>query len=108
MATMTIAKLHKLLGEMVEAGNGRTPVCVDKSSFYHPLEGDGVLILDVVEAQARTITIADDDGWTATNKDGSEKTRNVFVLCGGHRAAEVTPNAQVTGASPALMAKRPR
>ena len=97
MATMTVAKLHKLLGEMVEAGNGRKPVCVDKSSFYHQLEDDGVLILDVVEAQARTITIADDDGWTATNKDGSEKTRKVFVLGGGHRVDDVTPNAALTG-----------
>ena len=39
---------------------------------------------DVTEAKADTITIADDDGWTATNKDGSEKTRKVFVLGGGH------------------------
>ena len=84
MATMTVARLHKMLGELVADGQGRRPVCVNKASFYHPLEGDGVWILDVTEAKADTITMADDDGWTATNKDGSEKTRKVFVIGGGH------------------------
>ena len=84
MATMTVARLHKMLGELVADGQGRRPVCVNKASFYHPLEGDGVAILDVTEAKADTITMADDDGWTATNTDGSEKTRKVFVIGGGH------------------------
>lgn len=84
MATMTVAKLHKLLGTLVESGQGRRPVCVNKESFYHPLEDDGVVILDATEAKAQTITIADDDGFTATNKDGSEKTRKVFLIGGGH------------------------
>ena len=66
---------------------------MNKASFFHPLESDGVAILDVTEAKAETITMADDDGWAATNKDGSEKTRKVFVLGGGHRPDEVTPNA---------------
>ena len=60
MATMTVARLHKMLGKMVEAGNGRRPVCVNKASFYHPLESDGVAILDVTEAKAETIAMADD------------------------------------------------
>ena len=81
---MTVAKLHKLLGTLVEEGQGRRPVCVNKASFYHPLESDGVAILDVTEAKADTITMADDDGWTATNKDGTERTRKVFVIGGGH------------------------
>lgn len=84
MATMTVARLHKLLGAMVDDGQGRRPVCVSKTSFYHPLESDGATILDVTEAKAETITMADDDGGAATNKDGSEKTRKVFVLGGGH------------------------
>lgn len=84
MATMTVAKLHKLLGTLVEEGQGRRPVCVNKSSFYHPLESDGVAILDVTEAKADTITMADDDGWTVSNNDGSEKTRKVVVIGGGH------------------------
>lgn len=84
MATMTVAKLHKLLGVLVEDGQGRRPVCVNKASFYHPLESDGVAILDVTEAREESITMTDDDGWAATNKDGTEKARRVFVLGGGH------------------------
>ena len=84
MATMTVAKLHKLLGALVDEGQGRRPVCVNKASFYHPLESDGVAILVATEAKADTITMSDDDGWTAINKDGSEKTRKVFVIGGGH------------------------
>ena len=84
MATMTVAKLHKLLGTLVEEGQGRRPVCVNKASFYHPLESDGVAILDVTEAKADSITMVDYDGWTATNKDGTERTRKVFVIGGGH------------------------
>jgi hypothetical protein len=57
---------------------------VNKASFYHPLEDDGAVILDATDAKAETITMADDDGWTATNKDGSEKLRKVFVIGGGH------------------------
>lgn len=83
--TMTVSRLHKILGEMIKNGCGRRPVCIDKSSFYHPLERDGVLILDVTEANPDTIWIADDDGFKATNKDGSEKTKKVFVLGGGYK-----------------------
>lgn len=93
MATMTVARLHKLLGALVEDGQGRRPVCVSKTSFYHPLESDGVAILDVTDAKAETITMADDDGFAATNKDGSERMRKVFVLGGGH-AADLVPNVK--------------
>lgn len=84
MSTMTVTKLHKLLGVLIEDGQGRRSVCVNKASFHHPLESDGVAILDVTEARAESITMADDDGFSATNKDGSEKVRKVFVLGGGH------------------------
>ena len=73
-----------MLGELVESGQGRRPVCVNKASFWHPLERDGTVILDATEAKADTITMCDDDGGTATNKDGSERTRKVFVIGGGH------------------------
>ncbi len=88
MATMTVARLHKLLCAMLELGQGRRPVCVNKESFYHPCEIDGAVILDVTEATAKTICIADDDGGIAYNKDGSEKTRKVLVLGGGHKVSE--------------------
>lgn len=81
---MTVARLHKILGSMIEAGNGRRPVCVDKESFYHPLEADGATILHVTDADAKTINMTDDDGGTAVNADGSERLRKVFVLGGGH------------------------
>lgn len=91
MATMTVAKLHKLLGALVEEGQGRRPVCVNKDTFYHPLESDGVVVLDVTEVKTDAITMADDDGFAATNKDGSEKVRKVFVLSGGY-ALDKVPN----------------
>lgn len=84
MATITVARLHKMLGELVESGQGRRPVCVNKATFWHPLESDGAVILEATEAKAETITMCDDDGGTATNKDGTEKTRKVFVIGGGH------------------------
>lgn len=88
MATMTVARLHKMLCAMVEQGKGRRPVCVNKASFYHPLEDDGVTILDVTDAKEESITIADGDGWAETNANGSERTRNVLVLGGGYDEAE--------------------
>lgn len=81
---MTVARLHKMLGELVATGQGRRAVCVNKASFYHPLEDDGVTILDVTEAETDEITLADGDGWAETNADGSERTRKVFILGGGH------------------------
>ena len=42
---MTIGRLHKLLGKMVEQGHARKPVCADKGTFFHPLESDGITIL---------------------------------------------------------------
>jgi len=68
MAAMTVARLHKMLGQLIEEGQGRRPVVMNKASFYHPLESDGVVILDVTEAKADTITMADDDGWTAARR----------------------------------------
>ncbi len=62
MATMTVARLHKMLGQLIEEGQGRRPVVMNKASFYHPLESDGVALLDVTEAKADTITMANDDG----------------------------------------------
>lgn len=85
MATMTVAKLHKLLGAMVDEGQGRRPVCVNKASFYHPLESDGVVILDVTEAKAELITIADDDGFI------TNQARKVFILGGGY-VLDMVPN----------------
>ena len=79
----TVAKLHKLLGALIEQGHGRKPVCVDKSTFSHPLESDGALILDVDSVEGpRWICMADDDGGTKWNSDGSESGRQVVIIKG--------------------------
>lgn len=82
--TMTVAKLHRLLGEIVERGHGRKPVCIDKSTFHHPLEGDGALILGVESVEGpRWIYNCDDEGGVKENADGSESGRMTVVLKGG-------------------------
>lgn len=95
--SMTVRKLHQLLGQLVVAGHGRKPVCVDKSSFSHPLEGDGVAILDVAGARGPVfVNLADDDGGTKQNKNGTESGRQTVILFGEAEDPEQKP-----GASPA-------
>jgi hypothetical protein len=81
--TMTVSKLHKLLGDLVAAGHGRKPVLVNKASFTNPLEEDGVVILPIATVSGpRWIGTSDDDGGTKWNKDGSESGQTVIVLSG--------------------------
>lgn len=82
--TITVARLHRLLGEMVERGHGRKPVCIDKMSFSHPLEIDGCTILGVESVEGpRFIPNFDDDGGFKENADGTESGRMTVVLKGG-------------------------
>lgn len=81
---MTITALHKLLGKQIENGHGRKPVCVDKSSFKHPLEDDGAVILDVASAKLTWVPQVDEDGGMKENADGTEAHRTCFVLNGGY------------------------
>jgi hypothetical protein len=81
---MTIAKMHKLLGEMIQNGHGRKRVCVDKSTFRHPLEGDGAVILDVDSMEVVSFPMLDDDGFTKTRSDGSESCHTAAVICGDY------------------------
>lgn len=83
--TMTVARLHKQLSQMVENGQGWMKVCVNKPSFSHPLEGDGAVILNVQSADHEWIPLCDDDGGIATRADGTERGSMRFVLDGGHR-----------------------
>ncbi len=64
--TMTVARLHKQLSEMVQNGQGWMKVAVNKRSFHHPLESDGAVILDVQSAAFTWVPLTDDDGGTAT------------------------------------------
>jgi hypothetical protein len=83
MMGMTIGKLHKELEELIKAGHRRKPVCVDKQSFYHPLESDGATILDIKEVSMQWVATLDDDGEFAMNKDGTERGKTVLVISGG-------------------------
>lgn len=79
---MTVSKLHKLLGEMIARGHGRKPVCVDKATFQHNCEADGVTILDVCKVKLISHWIDDGDGCAIINKDGTERQKTSFVLLG--------------------------
>ena len=82
--SMTVQRLHRLLGQMIEDGHGRKPVFVNKASFYDNREIDGVLILPVEDIEGpKWIPMADDDGGTQCNADGSESGRRVVILQGG-------------------------
>lgn len=81
--SMTVSRLHKLLGALVEAGHGRKPVLINKPTFRHNCEDDGVVMLDVEGVDGpRWISIADDDGGTKWNQDGTEAGKRVVLLYG--------------------------
>lgn len=80
---ITVARLHKELQRLIDSGHGRKPVCIDKRSFSHPLEQDGAVIFDIDDVLGPMfIGMADDDGFTKWNKDGTESGRRVVLLKG--------------------------
>lgn len=80
--SMTVGKLHKLLGEAIAKGHARKPVCVDKETFWSPLEDDGCVILDADSAAMQWVQQIDGDGATEVNKDGTEHGKRCFVIRG--------------------------
>jgi hypothetical protein len=81
--TMTVAALHKRLGVLIEAGHGRKPLLVHKSTFSDPRENDGDMLLPLWAVQGpRWIPNADDDGGTKWNKDGTESGKLSVLLVG--------------------------
>lgn len=80
---MTINKLHQLLSQLVATGHGRMHVCIDKATFQHNCERDGVTILDIEKAEIRAHWMDDGDGRPIINRDGSERMRSTLVLDGG-------------------------
>lgn len=78
----TVNQLHKQLTKLIEKGEGRTAIAVHKDTFSHNCEGDGVTILPICGLRVDLIHVADGDGGTAVNKDGSEKYRRTAVLFG--------------------------
>ena len=82
--TMTVSRLHKQLSELIAAGHGRKPVCINKRTFNHRMEEDGAVILPVEGVSGPVfITTVDDDGGTKFNRDGTEAGRYTVVLAGG-------------------------
>lgn len=79
---MTVNQLYKRLGKLIEEGHGRTNVAVAKETFRDNRESDGCTILDVHGLGVKLIHLADDDGGTAVNKDGSERMRMTCILAG--------------------------
>jgi hypothetical protein len=95
--TMTVARLHKLLGALIEAGHGRKPVLVDRSTFSDPRDNDGLLMLPPRYVQGpRWIPTADDDGGTKWNKDGSEAGQQCVLIVGDCAEPEPAPGVSVT------------
>ena len=78
----TVARLHYELGKLIEQGHGRKPVWIDKHTFRHPCEADGCTVLPVAGMEVAWVPMADDDGGTAYNRDGTEKGRVALVLAG--------------------------
>lgn len=79
---MTLNQLHKRLEKLIADGHGRKPVCVAKETFRDNREDDGCSILQVHGLGLELIHMADDDGGTAVNKDGSERMRWNVILVG--------------------------
>jgi len=80
---MTLNQLYKRLGRLIGEGHGRQQVCIAKRTFEHNCEDDGVTILPVEGLGVDWINIADGDGGTGVNKDGSERMRETVILAGG-------------------------
>lgn len=79
---MTVQALHRRLQKLLDEGHGRKPVCIDKKTFGHNCEGDGVTILPVVSLGLVGYTIDDGDGCATINADGTERRRVGLVLVG--------------------------
>jgi hypothetical protein len=84
--TMTVARLYKQLGAMIQNGQGWMKVAVNKRSFHHPLEGDGAVILNAESASHKWVPLTNDDGGAALRKDGTERGSMRFVIDGGREA----------------------
>lgn len=84
---LTVNSLYKHLGRLIANGHGRKPVCINKDTFTHPLEGDGANILHVHGIAGPTfVQRMSDDGGGAVNQDGTESGTMTVVLVGEREA----------------------
>lgn len=79
---ITLNTLVKQLQKLQEQGHGRKTVAIDKETFKHPLEGDGVCILDILGAKILAMEVADDDGGMKTRSDGTQCIKTQVVIFG--------------------------
>lgn len=81
---MTVKRLHKLLGELIEKGHARTEIVVSKTTFRHPLEADGATLLSIQGVAPQYVPQIDDDGGIKWLANGREAHRYYVVLFGDH------------------------
>jgi hypothetical protein len=87
---VNVNQLHRALGKLIEAGHGRKPILVHKTTFVSSLEEDGVVMMPVSSvSDVQWIPIADDDGGWKLNRDGTESGQRVVILRGeGYDSSE--------------------
>lgn len=78
---MTVNALSKIIDKLKEKGLGRNNIGVDKKSLF---DGNGTWqICDIKTAEYEWLPICDGDGFSKTNKNGSESIKQYLVLKGG-------------------------
>lgn len=87
--TMQVRKLHRILSDLIHDGHGCKEVCVDKETFKHALESDGVVILPVDHAEVKTYEMSDDDGGLKVNDNGTISQKTSLVLRGSGQRCSV-------------------
>ena len=80
--TITVNQLYKMMGELIESGEGRRQVCIDKTTFAHNCESDGCVILQVDGCRVQDVIQMQDDSFI--DDTGNEHYKRCVVLFGGH------------------------
>lgn len=79
---MQLRTFIKKLQDLESNGYSRAAVTINKKTFNHPLEQDGVCILDINTIEGDYILQIGDDGFTKVRKDGQECYRKCVVIKG--------------------------
>lgn len=79
---MTINSLQKVLSKLIKKGFGRKEILVDKTTFNHPREYDGITLLPILEIKLKQVELEDEDGGWKEWKDGTLATRTYLLLRG--------------------------
>ena len=92
---MTVNALYRKLQKLCRDGHGRRRVSIDKSTFTHPLEADGAVVLDIESVHVRSVPQVDDDGFQRYDSRGRGVEYLTLVLSGtaGQRCCGMTYGA---------------